>query len=190
MYLRWTLLVVLFAACASRLPHGALPPQGTDRVALEAAVATWRELGLGWSPLCAEEMQRVRVVIAEPTTFTELCRNRPSSAGGRLYACSTKQYENAWPVSLINNDYVPLLVISALQPQRHREELVVHEAMHWLGDCSGRGIDHAHADDRVWQGVLVAATERLHEAGDVDAGRARMALHRSSRRCDKTICSR
>lgn len=159
-------------------------------MALEAAVATWRELGLNWDPLCVEEMDRVQVVIAEPETFTELCRNRPSSAGGRLYACSTKQYERAWPISVVDGDYVPLLVISALQPQAHREELVVHEAMHWLGDCSGRGIDHAHADDRVWHGVLVTATQRLHEASRGHGDRERLVMHRSAKRCDKSTCSR
>lgn len=183
-------MAALLAGCASSLPAGAVTPQGNHRVALEAAVATWRGLGLNWSPLCVEEMQRVRVVIAEPETFTDLCRNRPSSAGGRLYACSTKQYEHAWPVSLIDGDYIPLLVISSLQPQSHREELVIHEAMHWLGDCSGRGIDHAHADDRVWQGVLVTATDRLHDANRAYAARVRDVMHRSAKRCDKSTCSR
>lgn len=190
MALRWLTSAVLLAACVSSLPTGAIPPQGNHRVALDAAVSTWRELGLGWAPLCVEEMQRVRVVIAAPETFTELCRHRPSSAGGRLYACSTKQYENAWPISLLDNDYVPLLVISALQPQAHREELVVHEAMHWLGDCSGRGIDYAHVDDRVWQGVLVTATERLHDAERGHVGRYRLALHRVAKRCETTNCTR
>lgn len=188
--MRWLVTAVLLAGCASSLPPGAVSPQGNHRIALEAAVATWRELGLNWDSLCVEEMRRVRVVIAEPETFTELCRNRPSSAGGRLYACSTKQYESAWPVSMVDGDYVPLLVISALQPQAHREELVIHEAMHWLGDCSGRGIDHAHADDRVWQGVLVTATARLHEASRDDQRHSHIALQRSAKRCEKSTCSR
>lgn len=188
--MRWIVSAVLLAGCASSLPVGAAPPQGNQRIALEAAVATWRELGLNWDPLCIEEMQRVRVVVAEPEEFTELCRNRPSSAGGRLYACSTKQYERAWPISMVDGDYVPLLVISALQPEGHREELVVHEAMHWLGDCSGRGIDHAHADERVWQGVLVTATERMHEINRRHASREHSPIHRLAKRCDKATCSR
>lgn len=188
--MRPVVAAVLLLGCASSLPPGAVTPQGNHRLALDAAVATWRELGLNWDPLCVEEMDRVQVVIAEPETFTELCRNRPSSAGGRLYACSTKQYERAWPISVVDGDYVPLLVISALQPQAHREELVVHEAMHWLGDCSGRGIDHAHADDRVWHGVLVTATQRLHEASRGHADRERLVMHRSAKRCDKSTCSR
>ena len=87
------------------------------------------------------------MVVSQPREFTELCGRAPLHAGGRLYACNTEQYEQAFPLWVVDNARVPLLVISELQPEAHRRLLVVHETMHWLERCSGKGIDFDHADD-------------------------------------------
>ena len=41
--------------------------------------------------------------------------------------------------------------------QEHRRLLVVHETMHWIERCSGKGIDFDHADARVWHGARLVA---------------------------------
>jgi hypothetical protein len=86
---------------------------------------------------------------------------RPLHAGGKLYACNTEQYEHAFPFWVVRDSRVPLLVISQLQPEDHRRLLVVHETMHWLERCSGKGIDFDHADPRVWQEARQVAQRRV-----------------------------
>ena len=152
------------AGCAASLPPAAKRPSSDDRAAIEAAVYAWRIAGLPWSPTCDEEFGRVHIVVTEPEEFTSLCGRRPVHAGGNLYACNTQQFEQAFPYSLFDTDHVPLLVISQLQPEDHRRLLVVHETMHWLERCSGKGIDFDHADMRVWRGARLVAqrgVERL-----------------------------
>ncbi|MET0384566.1 MAG: hypothetical protein ABW321_01340 [Polyangiales bacterium] len=158
------LILCVLAGCAASLPRAARNPSAEDRTAIEAAVYAWRIAGLPWSKTCDDESTRMRVVVTDPTEFTELCGRRPVHAGGSLYACNTQQNEQMFPYSLIDSDHVPLLVISQLQPEEHRRLLVVHETMHWLERCSGKGIDFDHADQRVWRGARLLAqrdVERL-----------------------------
>ncbi|MCG8554241.1 MAG: hypothetical protein MJD61_02975 [Proteobacteria bacterium] len=154
-------VALLLSGCTAGLPRGATTPDGPQRAALSAAIETWRAAGLPWRAQCDEEYTRLHIVVAPPDTFTHVCRNRPLKAGGRLYACSLTQREHTWPWSVLDRDRVPLLVISALEPRDHRRRLVIHEAMHWLGHCSGKGIDYGHADVRVWQRVLGVAEQRM-----------------------------
>lgn len=147
----------LLTGCAASLPAAAKPPDSEDRAAIEAAVYAWRVAGLPWSSTCDEELGRVQVVVTQPHEFTELCGRKPVHAGGSLYACNTQQYEQMFPYYLLDSDHVPLLVISELQPEDHRRLLVVHETMHWLERCSGKGIDFDHADTRVWHGARLVA---------------------------------
>jgi hypothetical protein len=150
-------MLLLIAGCAASLPVAAKRPSSDDRAAIEAAVYAWRIAGLPWSSTCDEELGRVHIVVTEPNEFTALCGRRPVHAGGNLYACNTQQYEQVFPYYLIDSDHVPLLVISELQPEDHRRLLVVHETMHWLERCSGKGIDFDHADVRVWRGARLVA---------------------------------
>jgi hypothetical protein len=150
-------MVACITGCAASLPAAARLPDSDDRATIEAAVYAWRIAGLPWAPTCDEELGRVRVVVSAPGPFTQLCGRRPVHAGGKLYACTTEQYEQVFPYSLLDTDYVPLLVISQLQPRDHRRLLVVHETMHWLERCSGKGIDFNHADRRVWNGARLVA---------------------------------
>lgn len=150
-------MVVLLAGCAASLPPSARLPSPPDQSAINSAVSAWRGSGLPWSPTCADEYARIRVVVSQPDEFTQLCGRKPLHAGGRLYACNTEQFERTFPWFVVDSDRVPLLVISELQPEPHRRLLVVHETMHWLERCSGKGIDFEHEDARVWAGARVRA---------------------------------
>ena len=172
--------VVLWIGCAASLPRGANQTSGSSERALVAAVSNWRGAGLPWTETCEQEYGRVRVIMAYPNEFSELCLDRPSSAGGRLYACSTSQLARAWPWSFVDRTKVPLLIVSALQPFDHRQGLVVHEALHWLGSCTGRGIDYEHQDNYVWQALLSGTIDQLRRQNHYFAQRAR-ALHLSRR---------
>jgi hypothetical protein len=148
----WILLLLLTCCgCTAGLPPSAELPIDEDQLAIRAAIIAWRKESLPWSSDCNDQYDRIRVVVSAPREFTELCGRRPLHAGGRLYACNTEQYERAFPLWVVDDARVPLLVISELQPQTHRRLLVVHETMHWLERCSGKGIDFDHADPRVWQ---------------------------------------
>lgn len=160
--LRWIVVACVLGAgsCAASLPYSAEFPVDEEQYAIRASIEAWLDADLPWSSTCTEQYDRIRVVVSQPREFTELCGRRPLHAGGRLYACNTEQYERAFPVWVVDDARVPLLVISELQPEEHRRLLVVHETMHWLERCSGKGIDFDHADPRVWSGVrLVAQTE-------------------------------
>jgi hypothetical protein len=69
---------------------------------------------------------------------------------------------------------VPLLVISQLQPQVHQRLLVVHETMHWLERCSGKGIDFEHADQLVWEEARADAQETVVAQLETRRGRHRV----------------
>ena len=150
-------MVLASSGCAASLPPSAELPIDEDQLAIQAAIVAWRDAGLPWSSSCMEQYDRIRVVVSQPREFTELCGRAPLHAGGRLYACNTEQYEHAFPLWVVDDARVPLLVISELQPETHRRLLVVHETMHWLERCSGKGIDFDHADALVWQGARVDA---------------------------------
>jgi hypothetical protein len=147
----WMILLVAALGCAASLPPSAELPIDAEQLAIRAAIIAWRDSGLPWSSSCAEQYDRIRVVVSQPREFTQLCGRRPLHAGGRLYACNTEQYEQAFPLWVVDDARVPLLVISDLQPQTHQRLLVVHETMHWLERCSGKGIDFDHSDPLVWQ---------------------------------------
>lgn len=151
------LTAVLTTGCAASLPRHATLPDPEDKTGIEAAVYAWRLAGLPWAQRCDDEMRRVHVVVTGPEEFTALCGKKPVRAGGNLYACNTEQYERAFPYHVLDDDRVPLLVISQLQPVDHRRLLVIHETMHWLERCSGKGIDFDHADARVWHGARLVA---------------------------------
>ena len=153
----WWVVVLAVCGCSATLPPSAQLPVADDQLAIQLAILAWRDAGLPWSPVCAEQYDRIRVVVSAPPEFTELCGRKPLHAGGRLYACNTEQYEQAFPLWVLDTDRVPLLVISELQPKAHRQLLVVHETMHWLERCSGKGIDFDHADTRVWDGARSGA---------------------------------
>lgn len=143
--------------CAASLPPSADYPIDEEQLAIESAILAWHDAGLPWSSTCSDQYERIRVVVSQPTEFTDLCGRKPLHAGGKLYACNTEQYEHAFPFWVVRDSRVPLLVISELQPEDHRRLLVVHETMHWLERCSGKGIDFDHADARVWHGARLVA---------------------------------
>lgn len=145
----------LTAGCVAKLPTSSSLPEDPERLAIDIAISAWHRAGFEWSELCSEEYPKIHIVVSEPDEFTRLCRRRPSSAGGNLYACHTEQNEFLFPGWVFRNTQVPLLVISALQPETHRRLLVIHETMHWLEKCSGKGIDFNHADKRVWEGANI-----------------------------------
>jgi hypothetical protein len=151
------LMFLSLSSCVASLPPSAEYPGMPDQVAIDSAVVAWRVAGLPWSARCDAEYPRIRVVVSKPSEFTELCGRKPLHAGGRLYACNTEQHEHAFPWSVVDRDQVPLLVISRLQPEPHQHLLVVHETMHWLERCSGKGIDFDHEDDRVWADARIRA---------------------------------
>ncbi|MDH5672011.1 MAG: hypothetical protein OEZ06_07660 [Myxococcales bacterium] len=163
------------AGCSASLPPSAELPIDEEQLAIRAAIDAWAEAGLPWTHECRQQYDRIRVVVSRPAEFTELCGRKPLHAGGRLYACNTEQYEQAFPFWMVDDRRVPLLVISELQPELHRRLLVVHETMHWLERCSGKGIDFDHSDPTVWHEARVAAQQEVIAALR-DRGRPRDML--------------
>lgn len=164
----WIGMVVLSATigCGATLPFSAAYPKPHEQAAIESAIQSWQMARLPWAPACQEQLSRIRVVVSGPEEFTELCGRRPVHGGGKLYACNTEQYEQRFPMMLFDNDRIPLLVISRLQPENHQRLLIIHESMHWLERCSEKGIDFDHEDARVWRGARYVAQRLLVEKED------------------------
>jgi len=157
--------------CSAALPPSAVPARPRERLAINAAIRSWELQGLPWSATCVQELPRIHVVVSGPEEFTALCGRPPVHGGGTLYACSTEQFRYGFPRWLLERDRIPLLVISRLQPVGHRRLLIIHETMHWLERCSGKGVDFEHADMRVWQDARLLAERMLLSRG------IRFALH-------------
>lgn len=157
------LMVMMLTACTATLPPSANYPGHREQAAIQAALQSWQLAGLPWTETCRAEFARIRVVVSAPAEFTDLCGRPPVNGGGKLYACSTQQYEQQFPGNLIDRTQIPLLIISQLQPAEHRRLLMIHESMHWLERCSGKGIDYHHEDERVWLGARHVAQLLLRE---------------------------
>jgi hypothetical protein len=144
--MRWTFsLLILAAGCAYEVPgeHVALDYYPDE---VQAAAAAW-ELAVGEAPGC--DLSALRVVVAPPELLKELCGHTTGLTG-----CHST-------VPRPRRDFA---VVSA----RHLDEeseIVAHETMHWLQQCSGRlpDDDPEHADPAVWDsgGALYRACESL-----------------------------
>jgi len=145
------------SGCVAELPASSYPPGIKEKTSIDASVAAWATAGLPWSDKCSEEYPRIRIVVSQPREFTDLCGRKPLHAGGRLYACQTEQFEFQFPARFIYWSKVPLLVVSALESPAHQHVLIIHETLHWLERCSGKGIDFDHSDAYVWTKVRGAA---------------------------------
>ena len=112
-------MMAMTIACGASLPTSAAYPRPHEQAAIESAIQSWQMANLPWAPACQEQLARIRVVVSGPEEFTELCGRRPVHAGGKLYACNTEQFEQQFPFMIFDNDRIPLLVISRLQPAQN-----------------------------------------------------------------------
>lgn len=151
------------SGCVAPLPLSSETPKDYERVAIDLTIQAWVREGLPWSDRCDEELTKIQIVVSHPEEFTRLCNRRPLGAGGNLYACNSEQNEHIFPFWLLDGSKIPLLVINALQPEDRQRMLVIHETLHWLERCSGKGIDFKHADERVWLYVKGRAQYRYTE---------------------------
>jgi hypothetical protein len=167
------LWLVLATGCAFPLSPGSTTPVGRDASAIDAVLAEGARRGLTSARFLEE--RRDRMVIVEATD--EVMRDRVGycayggpvcaasaqldpaarrdarvAAGCLLGACaggSIAWVQNEpWPFNL-GRWRVELFVSAYLEPA-HRVRTLIHEAVHFLADCTRGAPDYAHANQTLW----------------------------------------
>ena len=160
---RIAIALVLLAGCAHSVPERSTLVLHNDGDVLQVLASMWRAAGLEWSDRCDDELATARVAIHPEDDFrfwTTLCGYIEGADGeevcpvsrpcrrGCARAAMTYVQTSAWPASMWSFG-TPVFHIHENRAQ-YRRALVIHEALHWLGSCSGRGPDRKHLDEERW----------------------------------------
>jgi hypothetical protein len=171
--MRPLLILIVLLGCRAELHGGEFAPLSLEeRVAVDAAVATWEAHGLALPARC--DAARLRVVRdAEP--FEQLCAAPPRGADASCpegaTACAVGCFDlartggTAWRESNAS----PVIAVAPELGADDAARVLVHEAFHWLGWCSGEGRDSWHVRESWW-----GDSQSYPEGGLVGEALARM----------------
>lgn len=158
-------VAILAAGCGMTLPSQAYPPSPAEHAVLDAIDKAWmeRELESIDTDACREERDYMRLIVADDDEFPALCSycnpgNCPGyqpSEGcpwGCASACTRSPCVGSWPSCwgpgnefLGGQEYRLFIVHSSYaEGGRVPRAYLVHEYIHVLEMCSGRGADRAH----------------------------------------------
>ena len=121
------LFAVILGGCASPVDP---EPRFTehDRQAIETTISTWSQHSLPYSPRCVSERLELRV-LAVPQAQLDKCALLESGRGA-IRGCYSSQHKQIW---------VPDDADVSL-----RQDVVVHETIHWLHECVWGNTDPMH----------------------------------------------
>ena len=145
--MRYLFMLMLTGCAASHLPRSSSLMSPPEHVRLQRGIDAWRAAGLPWSDACDKQLPRLR--IAYPTSDADsavICK-------GEVNACFV--YRDDGSGIWFDPGVAPVFVVR----QGIRYDVWEHEAIHWMGTCSGFGADSYHQDARLW-GVGVLGTWR------------------------------
>lgn len=162
--------------CPPPLPSGAVrPPSSADLELFDAVLTAAPAAGVPVTERCREERAE-RLVVVDATDQTmrrwagycasqsDICvqtaaisdaqeRSRArGEAGCLLGLCAggstVWEQDDIWPANF--GRWRAVVFVSAYEDAATRRRLVLHEAVHWLGGCSGTGVDHTHSRLELW----------------------------------------
>lgn len=143
---------MLLTGCMHSIPFHSTPANPADLGVVDAVWSVWTHSIGGPGDTC--EAQRHRLHIADlPSAETLAACNVPQPFSCFRYADGARGAFNL-------ARRTPILVLDAGRSNK-RGRLLVHEAVHWLGSCSGEGVDATHADPRYWMNGVQGDTDRM-----------------------------
>lgn len=136
-------VLVVLSACAYEVP-GEAPLTEMYPAEIEAALEEFSRD----HDVSRCDPSKLRVVIADESVLKDLCGDSSSETTG----CN----------STVPRPERRVIVVDAADMAEERN-IVTHELMHWLEECSSGDQDFDHADESVWGegGVLERANEEL-----------------------------
>lgn len=148
------LICILVVGCGGTGAHEVITRYGgrPADVSVYGAVASWASHPVlaYLPPRCSEQLDRLRVVRAHPKVFVERCAVADCFAEA---GCSAK-----WScLSVINmgSERIPIVWVHAGLPPDTACLEEVHQSIHWLGWCTGSGLDMLHGDPSRWSDVYL-----------------------------------
>jgi hypothetical protein len=127
-----TAVLVLMSGCAMELPAG----EPMDQAVVEAALAEWQGRGLPMGS-CVAEKESLRIAVGNAA---EVCNVDPKYRPAGCYFGA--------PDLLI-------VVEASIANTTEYDISIQHELRHWLGECSGLGLDSDHQDGQLWYGDVL-----------------------------------
>lgn len=145
-----TVVACVFAltACTStssvEFQYGGRPGE----TAVYGAVAAWASHpGLAYlPPRCSKQLDRLRVARVRSRVMEDRCASTD--------CLQSSGCEFPWSCFSVVEDS-PVIWVWAALPQDTRCLERIHQTLHWLGYCTGSGLDMMHNDPYRWQDVLL-----------------------------------
>ncbi len=166
------LLAIGMLGCpGASLPGTSYIPNAEDARLLDELEQRWTHADLEHiGGRCHEGRRLLRVVVADTDDYERLCVGWCPTAmcpGGRASqrcrwgcrdACYTDPCVGSWPHCIgtgnegVGGHETPLIVVheDAAPDGYPRASTIAHEYLHFLGACTGRGVDWDHADAERW----------------------------------------
>lgn len=151
------LAALMLGACRPVVPDGATWATPSELEAVDAAVAVWTRHGHRFGARC--EIQRATIRVArDADDFAAVCGVPPRSADRSCpqgaARCAVGCYELArleQGTALREDRATVVFGVAPELDDRDADRVLVHEAFHWLGACSGDGgEDSWHVDESRW----------------------------------------
>ena len=120
-------ITLLMNNCAMSIEEPT-PDHVLDRQAIEATLDVWAENSLPYSDRCVEERKRLNVQVV-PREAIDSCAALEPDGGRLVLGCYVSKDVSIWTVAA---------------PPINRQDIVVHETLHWLHECNWGTTDHTH----------------------------------------------
>lgn len=150
------LAALLLGACRPIVPDGATWATPSELEAIDAAVEVWTRHGNAFGERC--EIQRATIRIArDGDDFAAVCGVPPRGAdracpqGAARCAVGCYELTRLERGTALREDRAT--VVFGVAPELGADDadrVLVHEALHWLGACSGVGEDQWHLRESRW----------------------------------------
>ena len=129
LYIIAIVLTLLYGCAIAVEDPGETSSTDSDRRAVQAALDTWSEHSLPYSQRCVAERKRL-TVLAVPRAQLEMGRALSDAQRGVVNGCYISYGTTIW----VPDDADVFL----------RQDIVVHESLHWLHECNWGTTDHMH----------------------------------------------
>lgn len=152
--MRPRLVLLLVLGCRPELDGAEIAPLSLEeRAAVGAAVSTWEAHGLALSARC--DVDRLRIV-RDVTAFEAVCAVPPRGAdascpeGATSCAVGCFNLASTGGTAWRERNATPVIAVAPELGAADSARVLVHEAFHWLGWCSGTGDDRWHVRETWW----------------------------------------